>query len=173
MKVRELQVDDIVKIVDYFVMSDTDFLEEMGADKSKLPKRQEWIDMLNVEIKKPYSVKEFYYIVWLLDDQAIGHSNVNKIEYGNSATMHLHLWNNEDRKKGNGVDFLKLTIPYYFKNLELQKIICEPIANNVAPNRVLKKIGFEFVRTYETTPGWINFLQTVNRYELKKRPFST
>ena len=82
--------------------------------------------------------------------------------------MHLHLWENSTRKKGLGLDFLKMTVPYYFKNLELQKLICEPYSKNIAPNKVLKKLGFELVRTYETTPGQINFLQTVNRYELKK-----
>lgn len=171
MKVRELQVDDIERIVDYFLQSNTEFLKGMGADKSKLPNRKEWIDLLKVELEKPYSEKEFYYIIWLLDDQAIGHSNINKIQYGNSATMHLHLWNKDNRGKGLGVDFLRLTIPYYFKNIELQKVICEPIANNIAPNRVLEKLGFNFIRTYETTPGWINFHQTVNRYELKKCNF--
>ena len=70
-------------------------------------------------------------------------------------------------KKGLGLDFLKLTIPYYFKNFRLQKLICEPYAENTAPNSILKKLGFEFVRTYDTIPGWINFEQTVNRYELK------
>ena len=165
MKVRELQVDDIERIVDYFLQSNTEFLKGMGADKSKLPNKKEWIDLLKVELEKPYSEKEFYYIIWLLDDQAIGHSNISKIQYGNSATMHLHLWNKDNRGKGLGVDFLRLTIPYYFKNIELQKIICEPLADNITPNRVLEKLGFNFIRTYETTPGWINFHQTVNRYE--------
>ena len=82
--------------------------------------------------------------------------------------MHLHLWNNDKRKSGLGLDFLRLTISYYFRNFGLEKLICEPYSKNIAPNRVLRKLGFEFVRTYDTKPGWINFYQTVNRYELKK-----
>lgn len=166
--VREIEPNDIEKVVDYFVNADSGFLKEMGADKSKLPKREEWIKKLKSELEKKPSEKEFYYVIWLLDDQAIGHSNINKIEFGNIATMHLHLWKNDQRRNGLGFDFLRLTIPYYFKNLRLEKLICEPKSENIAPNRVLQKLGFELVRTYETTPGWINFHQTVNRYELKR-----
>jgi len=83
--------------------------------------------------------------------------------------MHLHIWRKDKRKNGFGLDFLRLTIPYFFKNFKLEKLICEPYSENIAPNRALKKLGFELVRTYETTPGWISFRQTVNRYELKKK----
>ena len=171
--VREIQLNDIEKIVDYFVLADTEFLLGMGADKSKLPKREDWIKNLESEFQKPDTAKEFYYIIWLLDDLEVGHSNINTIEFGKSATMHLHLWNNDKRKSGLGLDFLRLTIPYYFKNFKLKKLICEPYSKNVAPNRVLVKLGFELVRTYETKPGLINFHQIVNRYELKKEQLKT
>lgn len=168
LNVREIRPNDIEKIVDYFVNADAEFLKGMGADKSKLPQREEWIKKLESEFKKTYKNKDFYYIIWLIDDQPIGHSNIHKIEFGNIATMHLHLWKNDKRKNGLGLKFLNLTVPYYFKKFNLKKLICEPSSENVAPNRVLKKLGFELVRTYDTTPGWINFHQTVNRYELKK-----
>ena len=166
---RELQASDIEKIVDYFVNSDEEFLKEMGADKSKLPQKKEWLEKLKLEFQKPYSKKEFYYIIWLLDGEAIGHTNVNNIEFKESAKMHLHLWKNDHRKAGLGYEFLKLSIPYFFKNLGLKKLVCEPYSENKAPNRVLEKLGFELVRTYETTPGWINFKQVVNRFELTEK----
>ena len=166
--VREMQIGDIEKKVNYFVDADIDFLRGMGAEKSKLPKREEWINILKHELSRPYTEKEFYYIIWLLDGEAIGHSNVNNIQYGKDATMHLHLWNSTKRQSGLGLQFLKLTIPLYFEHLALKKIICEPYAKNIAPNKTLRKLGFEFIRAYDTTPGWINFHQTVNRYELTK-----
>lgn len=169
--VRELKLSDIEKIVDYFVKSDKVFLIKMGADKSKLPKREEWIKKLEFEYNKPYNKKEFYYIIWLIDNKPVGHSNINKIEFGKDATMHLHLWKNDIRKRGLGSEFLNLSLPYYFKKFELEKIICEPYSKNIAPNKVLEKIGFDLVRTYETIPGWINFQQKVNRFELKKINF--
>jgi len=168
LKVREMQESDIEKIVDYFVDADSEFLKAMGADKNKLPARAQWIKKLMVEFGKIYSKKEFYYVIWLLDDKPIGHSNINNIEFGKSATMHLHLWKTDKRKNGLGFEFLKRSIPFYFEHFKLEYLVCEPYSENIAPNKVLKKTGFELIRTYDTIPGWINFHQTVNRYELRK-----
>ncbi len=117
LSVRELTVNEIENIVDYFIDADSDFVKRMGADKSKFPKRKEWIAKLESDFRNTYFEKEFYYIVWLLDDQPIGHSNINQIEFGKTATMHLHLWDNTKRKKGLGLEFLLMTIPYFSKIL--------------------------------------------------------
>ena len=171
LSVREMEKSDIELIVDYFINADSEFLKAMGADKNKLPNRTEWIKKLIKEFEKPNELKEFYYIIWLIDEHPIGHSNINNIEFKKSATMHLHLWRSDKRKKSMGYEFVKLTIPYYFKNFGLDILICEPYSENIAPNKVLKRIGFELMYTYETIPGWINFHQTVNRYELTKKQF--
>ena len=91
LSVRELQHSDIEKIVDYFVHSNARFLKRMGADKNKLPSREEWIKKIELELQKTNRDKTFYYIIWLIDDQAIGHSNIDKIEFGKTATMHFAL----------------------------------------------------------------------------------
>lgn len=166
--IREMQLSDIPRIVDYFVKADADFLKGMGVDPDKLPESQTWIDKLVGEYHKPYVDKESYYIIWLLNDEPVGHSNINNIYFGTSATMHLHLWPHEHRQSGLGQQFLRMTIPWYFQHFELKKLICEPYAENIAPNKTLPKLGFQLVRTYDTTPGWINFHQTVNRYELSR-----
>lgn len=167
-EVREFIDTDIEKIVDYFLNSDTNFLRGMGAEKSKLPNRHSWVKNLKLELTKPYSKKNNYYIIWLINNHSVGHSNINHIKFGETATMHLHLWKNEIQKSGLGLNFLKKTIPIYFEKLKLQKLICEPYAENIAPNKTLNKIGFNFIKTYKTIPGSINFIQKVNRYELTK-----
>ena len=80
--------------------------------------------------------------------------------------MHLHLWQTDVRQKGLGTAFVKMTLPYFFEHLQLQKIYCEPYSGNPAPNKTLEKVGFRFVKTYTTTPGWINFEQPVNLWEI-------
>ena len=171
LNVREMQLDDIEKIVDYFHESETAFLEAMGVDKRKLPDREQWIEKLKAEYNKKLEDKELYYIIWLLDDEPIGHSNISKIKYGNSATMHLHIWKNDKRKKRFGLEFLKRTIPMYFEKYELKKLICEPYSKNIAPNKVLQKAGFTFIRSYDMIPGPLNFYQTIHRYELSAEGF--
>ncbi|MBS1516664.1 MAG: GNAT family N-acetyltransferase [Bacteroidetes bacterium] len=171
LKVREMKPEDIENIVDYFISADEDFLKSMGADADKLPERNQWISRIKNESGKPYEEKKIYYIIWLIDNIPSGHSNINEIEFGISAVMHLHMWRNDNRKAGIGTGLMKLTIPYYFRNFGLKKLICEPYFYNEAPNKVLKKLGFELKLTYDTVPGLISFHQTVNRYELTSEMF--
>ncbi|MEM9982688.1 MAG: GNAT family protein, partial [Bacteroidota bacterium] len=167
-EVRELKASDIENIVNYFIQADAHFLKKMGVEKSKLLKREIWTEHLRSELTKPYNEKDYYYIIWLIDNQPIGHSNVNHIVFGKSATMHLYLWKSDMRKSRLGLRFLKLTIPFHFEKLALKKVICEPYSENIAPNRTLKKRGFGLIHTYTTISVPIDFRQTVNRYELTK-----
>lgn len=169
--VRQLQENDFGKIVNYFLSADENFLFGMGVDSSKLPPGDEWIQILAEDFPKPPEQKKFFYIIWQFSDQPIGHSNINKVIFGEEAFMHLHLWNNSSRKKGAGAELLKMTLPYYFSIFKLKNLYCEPSASNPAPNKTLQKLGFEFIKQYDTTPGWINFHQTVNRWYMPFEKF--
>lgn len=169
--VREITQQDFNKIADYWLLSNPDFLVRMGVDLQKLPSRYGLINMLKEQLKLPLHLKQSYALIWELDHEPIGHSNVNNIEYGKQATMHLHLWNSNTRKKGFGTELIKKTLPFYFKNLKLKKLICEPYALNPAPNRTLHNVGFHFIKKYTTIPGTLNFEQEVNRWELESSDF--
>lgn len=125
--VRQIQRDELHFVVDYFSNSDADYLLAMGADKSKMISKEDWIQKLNVDIDKPLKQKEFYYLLWLIDDKPVGHSNINKLEFGHKAYMHLHMWTSGKRKKGLGAEFVKLCIPIYFEIFQLKKLLCEQI----------------------------------------------
>jgi len=168
LNVRELQSSDIPKIISYWLHSDKEFMKGMGVDVTKIPGETEWTQMLEEQLSQNYEDKKSYCLIWEFDSQSIGHSNVNKIIFGREAYMHLHIWYPEFRSKGLGVQFVKLGIPLFFKNIQLQKIYCEPYALNPAPNKTIEKAGFSFVKEYVTTPGWLNFEQNVNLWELNK-----
>jgi len=80
--------------------------------------------------------------------------------------MHLHLWNVGERRKGPGFEFVKLTIAHYFEKLQSKDLYCEPYALNPAPNRLLEKLGFDFVERYRSIPGPSNFEQEMNLWKL-------
>ena len=169
--VRPWQIEDFESIIDYFLKSDRDFLFNMRIDVSKLPSKDEWLKIMSSDFKKAPENKQFYYVIWLLDGMAIGHSNINKIVFGLEAYMHLHVWDESKRKKGIGLAFLKKTLPYYFDTFHLKTLYCEPSASNPAPNKTLEKLGFDFIKSYDTVPGWINMYQTVNRWRLGEEKF--
>jgi RimJ/RimL family protein N-acetyltransferase len=103
-----------------------------------------------------------------MDGLPIGHSNINKIVFGEEAFMHLHLWRPDIRQQGMGRNLVMQTLPFFFENYQLKTLYCEPYALNLAPNKTLEKIGFIFVKQYVTTPGWLNFEQPVNLWEMSR-----
>lgn len=171
LSVREMQKEDIEAIAQYWFGSDSSFLVGMGVDLNKLPAKEEFAKMLSEQLSQPYQEKKSYCIIWQVDNRAVGHSNINKILFGEEAYMHLHLWNSGVRKKGFGTALVKMTLPYFFENFKLKRLYCEPYALNPAPNKTLEKVGFEFIKEYVTIPGFINFEQKVKRWELSYDKF--
>ncbi len=171
LSVRELTESDIPLISDYWTFYEAPFMEGMGVDVSKLPTREALGIMLRDQIKQSYKEKKAYSLIWVVDGEAVGHNNVNRIVYGESAYMHLHMWKAGLRKQGIGTELVKLALPFFFKNLELQKIYCEPYALNPAPNKTLEKLGFTFVKKHTYVPGPICFEQEVNLWELSYDQF--
>lgn len=171
LSVRELQAGDIDAIAQYWLGADPAFLQSLGVDLEKMPAKAQWTNLLAQQLSQSYREKQSYCLIWQVDGRAVGHSNVNKITFGEGAYMHLHLWEAGVRKQGIGTALVKMTLPFFFNNLQLKKLYCEPYALNPAPNRTLEKIGFEFVKEYVTTPGWINFEQPVRLWELSYERF--
>lgn len=168
LSIREFTPADISAMVDYFHGSSPGFLRGMGVDPAKLPDRDSWCEMLLADCQLPLPQRRFYYLAWLRDGEAVGHSNVNKIEFGDHAFMHLHLWRSDLRQQGHGRQWLGLCVRQYFEGLQLQRLYSEPNAHNPGPNHTLPGLGFEFERCHETIPGWINFHQPVNRWRLDR-----
>jgi [ribosomal protein S5]-alanine N-acetyltransferase len=158
-------------IIDYFLNADAGFLNRMGVDPQKLPARDQWLKMLRENHALPTEQKSIFYVIWYLNGEAIGHSNINKIIFGKEAYMHLHMWSSVSRKSGFGLRFVQKSIPYYFKLFQLIDLFCEPYALNPAPNKTLPKAGFQLLKHYETIPGTISFHQPVNRWHLPRERF--
>lgn len=109
--------------------------------------------------------------MWEIDSEAIGHCNINWIKHGKEAYMHLHIWGNGSRKRGYGSELVRKSLPFYFENFDLDVLYCQPYAYNIAPNKTLLKVGFEFVKKYSTTPGPINIEQEVNLYKMTRAKY--
>jgi [ribosomal protein S5]-alanine N-acetyltransferase len=129
--------------------------------------------MIKGQLLAEYADKKSFAVIWFYGDEPVGHSNISPIHFGEEAFVHLHIWNKEFRGKGDGLKWLKKSLPYYFEKFKLKRILCEPYALNPAPNRMVEKLGFDFVKEYTTIPGWICFEQPVKRWVLTKEKFDS
>ena len=169
--VREMNLNDIPLFMQYWFSAGPEYLQGMGVDVTKMPPQEQFYQMLLEQLNTPLENKKSYCIIWENDGEPVGHSNTNPTTYGLEAKMHLHLWSPLARKKGMGTQFVKLTLPYFFENLKLKTLWCEPYALNVAPNKTLEKVGFKLVKEYFGIPGFIAFEQPVKQWMLSYEDF--
>jgi ribosomal-protein-alanine N-acetyltransferase len=171
--VRPLTLEDIPPVISYWRTRTDENLEKMGVDKSKLAN----LDLekaLKDSLALPIEEAKIYFVIWVVDDVPIGHSNINKIDYGEEATMHLHVWFPEQRQRGYGQELVKLSLENYFQTFKLKRVFCEPNAYNEAPNKTLPKVGFQLIQeNLVCIPGWINFEQPINRYEITRERYES
>jgi RimJ/RimL family protein N-acetyltransferase len=171
LSVREIQLNDVDLIIRYWLESSDKHLVGMGVDLSKVPAKETFQQNMEEQIKTPIESKKSYALIWECNGQPIGHCNVNQIIFGKQAYMHLHLWEGQYRNKGMGIQLLKKSMPFFFENLQLEQLFCEPYALNPAPNKTLAKIGFEFQMTHVTIPGSLNFEQEVHLWKLTRENY--
>jgi len=158
---------DYERVLDYFLTADELYLRGMGVDPEKLPRRAAWLERLLPDLARPDEDKQTFYLGWDYQGNRVGHSNVNPLVFGDHAYVHLHLWDPAFRRTGLGTEFFRRSVEIFFRRFALRRLYCEPYAENPAPNRVLTKAGFRWVKRYRTIPGLINSEQDVNRYELE------
>lgn len=156
-------------MIDYFISAENTFLRGMGVDRSRIPAKNEWLREVLADHKAPDDKKDRFYLAWLYNGEQIGHSSINKIRIDEEAYFHLHMWRANLRRTGLGVELCKRSVQFYFKRFRLRRLLCEPFADNPAPNKVLPKLGFKFVKRYRTVPGQICPEQEVNLYVLEGR----
>jgi RimJ/RimL family protein N-acetyltransferase len=165
--VREMGLDEVGLVIDYFHGSTPEHLETLGVDPTRLPTRNDWRSRYVAEYAKPVHDRSTLLVMWELDDVAVGFSTADKIAYGEQAHMHLHIVDPQRRRAGVGSACVRETVALYFDALALKRLFCEPNAFNVAPNRTLQSVGFRYVKTYHTVPGRLNYHQAVTRWVLE------
>ncbi|HEV7432889.1 MAG TPA: GNAT family N-acetyltransferase [Steroidobacteraceae bacterium] len=158
---------DYERMIDYFLTADASLLRGMGIDPNKLPLREVWLAAAMLDHERSNALKDRSYLAWDYKGTTVGHSSINKIKIGEEAFIHLHLWVGGLRKAGLGTQYFKASAAEFARGFRLQRLYCEPYAENPGPNRVLLKSGFQFIKRYRTVPGAITFEQDVNQYVLE------
>jgi [ribosomal protein S5]-alanine N-acetyltransferase len=167
-KVSPLVPEEFSSVIRYFLDSSPEECKMRGTDASKFPSFEDWYAKMLSEYEKPLKEKNYLCLGWYYKDELIGHSAIDNIAFGQTARFHLHIWEADLRHKKLGRTLLYKSLKYYFQHFQLKTIICEPNAENKAPNNLLLRLGFKKIKTYETIPHLICLKQEVTRYKLDK-----
>jgi RimJ/RimL family protein N-acetyltransferase len=166
--VREMRLDETGIIVDYFHTSTPEHLDTLGVDPTRLPDPVRWRQLYELEYAEPLTERRSFQVAWLLDDEVVGFSTVDKLQVGEQANMHLHIVEPDRRHSGMGVRLVGMSAQLYFEKLQLQQLFCQPNAFNTAPNRTLQAAGFRYVKTLMTAPSPLNYRQPITRWVLER-----
>jgi len=155
-------------MVDYYLGLGEEGQRAMGIDPGRLPSREEWVAAVRADLDRADAERERFYVGWYLGERRVGHSSLSHIEPGVKGHCHLHLWEPELRRSGRGPRFLADSIDLYFERFDLETVVCEPRAENPAPNRALPKLGFRLVKRYRTVPTSMAYEQDIHRWEVSR-----
>jgi RimJ/RimL family protein N-acetyltransferase len=166
--VRQMTINEVGIRIDYLHSASNEFLNKLGVDPAKLPSKDDWLRQHEMDEARPLEKRLNCQLLWLVDDQPIGFSSADRIEFGEQANMHLHILDARNRKAGFGAECVRLSAALYFDLLKLKRLYCQPNAFNIAPNRTLQRAGFRYVETVMVTPSPINVHQPVTRWVLER-----
>jgi RimJ/RimL family protein N-acetyltransferase len=138
----------------------------MGVAAERIPSpAQMRSDVQNAIATSDKQTRSFT-LVWCLDGEAIGHSSLKDIRPAECGSIHLHIWRSDLRGKGYGPALFCLAVLEFYERFKLDRMICEPKANNPVPNKMLHKIGFPLVSTRIGRSSELSIVCELNRYDI-------
>src|ERR1700758_80977 len=166
--VRPLASEDLDGYIAYFTRPSKADAERMGLAIDRVPSATRLRSELEAIITAPLDRLRTFVLAWCLDGKTIGHSSLKDIVPGDFGSIHLHMWRADLRGKGYGPRLLCLAVLDFYKRFKLQRIICEPKADNPMPNRMLQKIGFPLLLTRVGVSSELSIVCKLNRYEISR-----
>lgn len=115
----------------------------------------------------PDAKKTTAYMIWLVNDHAVGFSSLKNIAFGKSGEMHLHIWDASMRGKGYGPTLFCKSALEFYQRFKLEQIKCEPRSINPYPNKMFARIGFPLVRTHTAASSELSIICELNTYDVR------
>lgn len=162
--IRLLEKSDIQKIINYWFNKTEEELKFVGVDKNKLGTIESWTNFLEDVLNTPMDQAKAFYLIWQINNEAIGYVTLRNISQNNIADIHLHIWDKSMHTKGYGAKLFAISVVEIYKLFKFKLLLCEPKADNAAPNKMLEKIGFQKWRTYTCASASMCFPCKVNSY---------
>ena len=145
--VRDLSESDIPFILKYWFDSPDGFIEAMGVDRRKMPKKSE----MEVNLKKkildnfghPHS--RLNSLVITFNEMPIGYHSVFPLVEGDYGIFHAHIWDPGYRKRGIALQSYPKACRVFIKRFNLNRILFKTPVQNTGAIRVKEKLGIRLI----------------------------
>lgn len=166
LSVRPLAAEDFDSFINYWLGLSQAEIDRLGIAIDRLPSAARMRSDLEAMLAAPDDSVRSFVLAWCIDREAIGHSSLKDIVPADSGSIHLHMWRADLRGKGHGSYLFSLAAVDSYKRFKLKRIICEPKADNPAPNRLLQRIGFPLISTRIGRSSELSRICKLNRYDI-------
>ena len=85
--------------------------------------------------------------------------------------MHFHIFKQEKRQKGAGKIIYTMALKHFFSFEGVEKIMMQPMADNIPPNKLLQSLGIEVEKQYMQETSKISLGGLVNKYVITREDF--
>jgi RimJ/RimL family protein N-acetyltransferase len=166
LSVRPLAPEDFDGFIDYWFGLSQVEIERLGVAIDRLPSAARMRSDLEAMLAAPADGMRSFVLAWCINGEAIGHASLKDIMPGEFGSIHLHMWRADLRGKGHGPHLFCLAAVDFYERFELKRIICEPKADNLSPNRLLQRIGFPLISTRIGRSSELSANCKLNRYDI-------
>ena len=169
LSVRPLAEKDFDDFINYWDGLSPADIERMGVAIERMPSPAKMRADLEIMLSTPQGSARSFVLAWCVNGEAIGHSSLKDIVPGEFGSIHLHMWRVDLRGKGYGAGLFCLAVLDFYQRFHLKRMICEPKADNPAPNRLLQRIGFPLVSTRIGAGSDLAVICELNRYDIVRQ----
>jgi RimJ/RimL family protein N-acetyltransferase len=167
--VRSLEHWDVPEIVSYWYDTPGRFRWAIGVDPGRQPPRAEWTSFYGAMVGADPATADAIPLVGTFGGRMFAYLLLDEIERGDSCHAQLHVLAEDDRSRGLVRRLFAPTLATAFRLADVQTIVCEPCADNLAANSLLTGFGFEPAgRLWKPARG-VGRSMEVCRYELDVR----
>lgn len=145
--VRDLSVNDVPLILNYWFHSPAGFIESLGVDMTKLPSEADMEKSLKEKLQanKLLPESKLNALAILYNGEAIGFHTINPVTEGDFGIFHAHIWNPSMRRRGVGMHSYPKACQVFMQRFNLERILFRTPVQNLGAIRVKEKLGIHCV----------------------------
>ena len=166
--VRAYAEGDVGDHVKYLYESPEDFLTTIAFDVSQFPSRDICTKMFLSECRENQNNGELRRMASELNGHMISYATIEIPENESKSYAHFHIIESKLRGKGLGSILLSIPLKVFTDRYELERIYIEPSASNAAMNRLMQKLNFLRLDSFEKAAGMWALPVEVTQYEASR-----